>query len=129
MNRALEGKVYPAIGFTVRFDRVEHFSAVVGDDGSFVPPIFVTVAEVAATAQVLADPDLGLDFARVVHGEQEYEWRRPIAVGDELAVAPRIASIRSKGGHEFLTIETEMKDASGEQVVLARNVLIVRTRV
>lgn len=129
MNRALEGKVYPAVGFTVSSGQVDRFSAVVGNDGSFVPPIFVTAAEVAAMAQVIADPDLGLDFARVVHGEQEYEWRRPIAVGDELVAAPRIASIRSKGGHEFLTIETEMRDASGEPVVLARNVLIVRARV
>lgn len=128
LNPKLEGKVYPAIAFPVEADRVARFARAVGDDGSFVPPTFVTAGEFAALVQVIADPELGLDTTRVVHGEQEYEWRRPLRLGEELSVHPRIASIRTRGGHEFLTVETEMRDPQGELVVLARNTLIVRRR-
>ncbi len=128
LNPELQGKAYPEMAFAVDPGRVDAFAKAVGDDGSFVPPTLVTVGEIAALAQVIADPELGLDFARVVHGEQEYEWRRPLRPGDELSVRPRIASIRAKGGHEFLTVETEMRDPGGELVVLARSTLIVRGR-
>jgi hypothetical protein len=126
LNPALEGKTYPPVSFGVDPDHVARFSSAVGDDGSFVPPTFVTVPELLALAQVIRDPDLGLDFARVVHGGQEYEWRRPIGDSDALLVTARIAEVRSKGGYEFLTVESEMRDDSGKLVVLARSALVVR---
>ncbi|HEX7463370.1 MAG TPA: MaoC family dehydratase N-terminal domain-containing protein [Actinomycetota bacterium] len=126
LNPALEGKAYSPISFEVAPDLVARFSSAVGEDGSFVPPTFVTVPEIVALAQVIADPDLGLDFARVVHGGQEYEWRRPVRESDTLSVTARIAEVRITRGFEFLTVETEMRDDSGELVVLARNGLIVR---
>jgi acyl-CoA thioesterase FadM len=51
---------------------------------------------------------------------------RPIRVGDVLVVESTIESIRFKCGHEFLTLRTEMRDAAGEMVVVARTGLIVR---
>ncbi len=126
MNHALAGKVYPATTFTVEADRVGAFAEAVGDEGAFVPPTFATAPEIAAIAQLIGDAELGLDFTRVVHGEQEYEWRRPLTVGVVLSVTPRIADIRAKGGHEFLVVETEMLDPDGEVVVRARSTLISR---
>lgn len=126
LNEALIGKEYPSVTFTVEGDHVRRFAAAVGDDRAYTPPTFVTAPEIAAMAQVVGDPELGLDFTRVVHGEQEYEWHRPLAVGDVLSVTPRIAGIQAKGGHEFLVVETELRDAHGELVVLARNTLISR---
>lgn len=127
MNPALEGKWYPPITFTMEEDRVRRFAAAVGDDGSFVPPTFVTAPEFAAgLTQAVADPELGLDFARVLHGEQEYEWLRPLVVGETLEVRATIESIRSKGSMGFLTLRTEMRDADGSMVVVGRSSLIVR---
>ena len=126
MNLALEGKAYALVHFEVREDHVRRFADVVGGDGSSVPPTFVTAPEIeAGLDQVVADPELGLDFARVVHGEQEFEWLRPVRVGDVLEVRTTIESIRAKGGHEFLTLRTEMRDEAGVLVVLARSLLIV----
>jgi len=129
MNVELEGKTYPPTRFEVRREHALAFARAVGDDGSFVPPTFVTAPEVqAGLAQVVEDADLGMDFARVVHGEQEYEWSRPVRVGDVLEVRSKIESIRAKGGHEFLTLRTEMRDETGALVVLARSSLVVRGR-
>ncbi|MEW6059501.1 MAG: MaoC family dehydratase N-terminal domain-containing protein [Actinomycetota bacterium] len=126
LNSALEGKSYPPVSFQVEPEHVARFSSAVGEDGSFVPPTFATAPEISALAQVIADPELGLDFARVVHSGQEYEWRRSLAASGTLSVTPRIVAVGAKGRHEFLTVETEMRDGAGELVVLARNTLIVR---
>lgn len=127
MNVGSERKTYPAIRFEVREEHVRAFAHAIGDDGSFFPPTFVTAPEIrAGLAQVVEDADLGMDYARVVHGEQEYEWSRPVRVGDVLEVRSTIESIRAKGGHEFLTLRTELRDEAGELVVLARSSLVVR---
>ena len=79
-----------------------------------------------ASAQVVLDQELGLDYSRVVHGEQEYDWRRPMVVGDVLTATPQIAGISARGPNEFLVIESEVHDASGETVVVARSTLLSR---
>jgi acyl dehydratase len=127
LNVALEGKSYPPVRFVVEAEHVRRFAAAIGEDADGVPPTFVTAPEIrAGLAQVVADPELGLDFTRVVHGGQEYEWRRPVRVGETLEVRSTIEDVRSKGGHGFLTLRTEMRDAAGALVVLARSTLIER---
>ena len=127
MNAALEGKTYPALSFEVLEERVRRFAAALGQDGSFVPPTFVTAPAIeAGLARTVADRELGLDFSRVVHGEEEHEWSRPIRVGETLEAAATIESIRSKGGHEFLTIRTDLRDPDGALVATARSSLVVR---
>lgn len=127
LNPAREGAEYPPVRFEVGDEHVARFARAVGDDGSAVPPTFVTAPEIqAGLARVVGDPELGLDFSRVVHGEQEYEWSRAVRVGDVLEVISQIESIRTKGGHGFLTLRTEMRDAAGELVVVARSSLVVR---
>ena len=126
MNEALEGKGYPSVAFTVEQAHTARFARVVGHEGDGVPPTFPTAAEFAALTQVIEDPELALDFAHVLHAEQEYEYRRPLVVGDRLTLTPRLAQIRRKGALEFCTVETEMRDAAGDVVVIARNSLVVR---
>jgi hypothetical protein len=126
MNVALEGKVYPDTTFTVDEERVDLFRAAVGEAGEIVPPTFATVAEFAVFPLIVGDAELGLDFSRVVHAEQEYEWRLPFRMGEALTVRSRIASIRQKAGNGFLTIETKLLDRGGELVVLARATMIER---
>jgi hypothetical protein len=127
MNSQLEGKVYPPAPFEVNAERVRAFALAVGAPEGPVPPTFATVAEFEALPRIIADPELGLDFTRVVHGEQDYEWHRPLFPGDSLTAVTRIASIRHKGGTGFLTVETELRDTGDEVVVLARATLIERS--
>jgi acyl dehydratase len=142
MNQDLKGKEYPEISFRVERDRVTQFSNAVGeDDPRFLDaaaakeagfpdqvafPTFPTVVGILASAQVVLDQDLGVDYSRVVHGEQEFEWRRPIVVGDELRASPRIADVYARGPNEFLVIEAPVIDAAGEVVCVARSTLLSR---
>jgi acyl dehydratase len=127
MNRALAGKTYPPQALTLDAGRVAAFAAAVGHPGGGVPPTFATALEHAALPSVVGDPELGLDYSRVVHGEQEYEWGRPMKVGETLSAEVAIESIRAKGGLEMLTIRTDMRDGGGRTVVIARTTLIVRS--
>jgi acyl dehydratase len=125
MNSEAEGTSYPGIEFVVDPGRVAAFRAVFGQDHG-MPPTFLTAAEFAAFPQVLNDPILDLDFTRVVHGSQEYEYVRPLREGERLTVRPRIASIRSKGGSGFLTVVMEVFGEDGELAATAKSVMIER---
>jgi len=125
MNPDAAGTVYPDVPFTVDPDRVAAFRAVVGErDG--VPPTFITAAEFTVFPHVIADPGLGLDFTRVLHGSQEYVYERPLREGETLSVRARIDSIRQKGDTGFLTVVMELRDDAGELVCTARSQMVER---
>ncbi len=142
LNRELQGKEYPSVTYEVGREKIREFATAVGETAAIyhdpeaakeagypeqvAPLTFPTVIHIKSGPQVVMDPELGLNYALVVHGSQEFEYRRPIVAGDVLTATPRIAEITAKGPHEFLTIETPITDASGEEVCVARATLISR---
>ena len=100
MNPSAAGKTYPATTFTVDPERVSAFRKIF-DEVEGVPATFATVAEFAVMPQIVADPELGLDFSRVLHGNQEYEFRRPLREGETLEVAVPFGFRWGHGGMEF----------------------------
>ena len=142
LNQSLKGKEYGEITFTVERDRVAQFADAIGDDSPLyrdaeaaraagyadvvAPPTFLTTMQLQTSGQVVLDPDLGLDYSRVVHGEQEFVLNRAIVVGDELTATPRIADIYAKKRNEFLVTESEIRDQSGRLVAVSRSTIISR---
>jgi len=142
LNQSMKGKEYQPVTVTVEREDVRRFADAIGEDNplfrdseaaraagcaeQLAPPTFVTRMQIMTSAQVVLDRELGLNYALVVHGEQEYDWRRPIVVGEVLSTVPRIADIYSKKSNEYLVIEAEIKDARGETVVIGRTTLISR---
>ena len=127
LNHDLEGKTYPSVRFRLGETRVRAFADAVGHRGPGVPPTIVTVPEIeTGLSNVVSDPALGVDLARVLHGEQEYVWVRPAALGEVLTAESTIESIRGRGGMQFLTLRTELRDETGRLVVSGRSTLIVR---
>jgi len=127
LNPAIAGKRYPPVEFVLDAERVGAFATAIGHPTDDVPPTIVTVPEIAAgLANVLADPELGLDLTRVLHGEQEYEWGRPFTVGERVVAEATIEDIRSRGGLKILRLRTELRDEAGSTVVVGRSTLIVR---
>ena len=127
LNRELVGRAYPPVVFEVGADRVEAFARVVGHPGGGVPPTLVTAPELAAGLDnVLADRELGVDLAHVLHGEQRYAWHRPLEVGETVTASATIEDIRGRPALEFLTLRTEIRDAGGELVCEGRTTLLHR---
>ena len=127
LNGSLEGKRYPAVRVTIDEDRVRTFAHAVDHRGPGVPPTILTVPEIqAGLRNVLADPELGVDLARVLHGEQSYEWSRPLALGETLVAEATIESIRGRGALQFLSLRTDVRDEGGDRVAVARSTLLIR---
>jgi acyl dehydratase len=143
LNTALIGKEYDVVDFTVERDRVNQFVDAIGEQDPIyrdpeaaraagfaeqvAPPTFITVIQIMTSGQVVLDQELGLDYSRVVHGEQEYRYERPLVVGDHIVATPRLASIERKKSNEFLTVTSEVHDAeSGELLLTTRSTLISR---
>ncbi|HET6770136.1 MAG TPA: MaoC family dehydratase N-terminal domain-containing protein [Actinomycetota bacterium] len=142
LNMDLLGKTYPPITYEVGREKIREFATAVGETSPIhhdleaakeagyaeqvAPLTFATVLHLRAIPAVLTDPDLRLDYSRVVHGEQEFEYHRPILAGDVLVATQRIADISFRGPLEFLRIETTITDDAGAVVVVARATLISR---
>lgn len=123
VNPEAEGTTYPAVEFVIEPARVAAFRDVFGQPTG-VPPTFLTAAEFATFPQVLRDPALGLDFARVLHGGQSYEIERPIREGETLTVRTSIESVRVRGGTGFLVIAMQLDDDAGAPVARTRSTMI-----
>jgi len=125
VNAAAEGKVYPAVEVEVEPERLKDFRGVFRQ-ASGVPPTFVTTIEYLAFAQVAADPELALDFARVVHGAQEFDHRRPVREGETLTATIRVDSVRGIGANAFLVVITDIVDEDGTLVCVAKSTMVER---
>jgi len=125
MDKAAEGTRYPEQRFEVEPARVARFREVFRQTQG-VPPTFVTAAEFSVFPMVIGDERLSLDFAKVVHGDELYEYRRPLVEGETLLVRTRIESIRSKGATAFLTLVTDLVGEDGEVAVVARSTMVER---
>jgi acyl dehydratase len=90
------------------------------------PPTFPVVITMAASRQIVEDPALGLDYSRVVHGDQRFAYSRPVVAGDELVCVNSVDEITSRGGHDFLTTRTEVSTVAGEPVVTVWSKLVQR---
>jgi hypothetical protein len=125
----LAGKTYPAVTFEIEPERVQAFAKAIGaDPAGGVPPTFAAVYSLGATApQLFGDPDAAIDFARLLHAEQEFVWSRHPEPGETVRSHGRIASDISRRGMRFVTFETETRDARGNEVCVSRALFVIRS--
>ena len=89
-------------------------------------PTFAVIIAQRADARIIADPDSGIDYSRVVHGEQRFVHHRPIVAGDRLVATPHVDSVDARGRHAMVTTRVEIADENGEPVTTARSTIVVR---
>jgi acyl dehydratase len=143
VNASVEGRVYPPTEpYLVGREKVREFARAVfathpvnldpeaaraaGYADVVAPTTFPIVVTAATLEQLLADEEAGVDFTRVVHGDQRFAYSRPIVAGDELTATMTITSVKSIGGHSMVTSESAITDATGAHVVTATSTLVVR---
>ncbi|GAB3140240.1 MaoC family dehydratase N-terminal domain-containing protein [Micromonospora sonneratiae] len=115
-----------AIGATEAAYHDPEAAHALGHSDVLAPPTFPVVLTMAASQQIIDDPALGLDYSRVVHGDQRFAYTRPVVAGDELVCVNTVEDIVSRGGHDFLTTRTEVATVAGEPVVTVWSKLVVR---
>jgi hypothetical protein len=133
LNRDFIGRAYPPVAFEVTEDGVRAFADSIHDPSpafrgpdAIAPPTYTTIPAIAAAHRFADEPALNLDWASVLHGDQEFEWHAPLAVGQAYEAATTILDIRGRYPLEFITLETLVTDAQGEIAVRSRSTLIAR---
>jgi acyl dehydratase len=139
----LEGTSYPETEpYLVGREKVREFARAVGSADPLsldaaaaqaagyadvvAPPTFPVVVQERTLAQLLADERAGVDFSRVVHGDQRFSYRRPIVAGDLLTARMTVTAVKRLGGNAMVTAESVIRDAGGEHVATAISTLVVR---
>jgi hypothetical protein len=122
------GRTYPAVSFEIEPERVAAFARAIGaDPADGVPPTYATVYSLAATApQLFADEEAAVDFAHLLHAEQEFAWLRHPRLGESVTSRGRVASDTSRRGMRFISFETDTTDASGAEVCRSRALFVIR---
>lgn len=143
VNPAIEGRTYPPTDpYLVGREKVREFARAVlathpthfdpdaaraaGHADVVAPATFPIVVTAATLDQLLSDDEAGVDFTRVVHGDQRFSYSRPIVAGDELVATMTVTSVKTLGGHSMVTSESAIADATGAHVVTATSTLVVR---
>jgi acyl dehydratase len=90
------------------------------------PPMFAAVYCGPAIGPALLDPEVGIDFARMVHGAQEFSWHAPVVAGDEIATEATLEEKAERGGLQFFTFRTVSVNQRGETVCEGKWTNIVR---
>jgi acyl dehydratase len=117
---AIEGKSYGPYPLRICAEKVSDFVAATSDDPDrwleFAPPGWAAAALFAVAPILLTDPDLGDAGRSVIHGEQRFEWARPLRIEANLTVTGIVSKVRERGGVFFTTFEFEAKDEAGPVV-------------
>lgn len=143
LNPDIVGKTYPDTQpYLIGREKVREFAIAIGDSSPVfhdlaaaaelgyadlpAPPTFAFTLTHRAMAAAMFDPDLGLDYARVVHGAQSFDYRRPLLAGDEVVVSSHIAEVYTRGRNEYLVTQADVQTLAGELVVSTRSIIVSR---
>lgn len=124
----MAGRTYPAVTFEIDKERVEAFARSIGADPSDgVPPTFAAVYSLGVTApQLFGDSEAGIDFGKLLHAEQEFEWTRHPQPGETVTSQGTIASDVTRRGIRMVSFETETKGSRGDVVCRSRALFVIR---
>jgi hypothetical protein len=122
------GRTYPAVTFAIEEERVAAFARAIGaDPDAGVPPTFAAVYSLGATApQLFEDTDAAIDFGKLLHAEQEFEWTRHPQPGETVISQGRIASDMTRRGMRLVSFETETTGEDGDVLCKSRALFVIR---
>ena len=143
LDQSFVGRKYPPTEpYEVSREKIREFADAIGDPHPayrdpeaaralghpdvIAPPTFGIVLSMRASAQVIGDPELGLDYSKVVHGEQRFVAARPVRAGDRLTATVTVESIRVAAGNDLITTRGDVATVDGEPVFTAYATLVAR---
>jgi len=143
LNPAFVGRSFPpSEPYEVGREHIRDFASAIGDHHPayrdpaaaralghpdvIAPPTFLTVIGFRRPNGAMTDPELGVDYGRLVHGEQRFTHHRPVVAGARLVSTSTVTDIRVAGRNELLTLTTEITTVDGEAVATVTSVVVIR---
>jgi acyl dehydratase len=142
VNTDAIGKQYEPVLYAVGREKVREFASAVGETNPLhfdveaaraagygdvvAPPMFAVVYAGRAVGPAIFDPDLGINFAMMVHGGQEFRWGPIVVAGDEITTTTTVKDVAERGGMGFYIFESVSENQRGETVCTGLWTNIVR---
>jgi acyl dehydratase len=142
VSTAAVGKRYPPTVYAVGREKIREYALAVGETNPLyldpqaaraaghrdvvAPPMFVVVYSGAALGPALFDPEVGIDFARLVHGGQEFRWGPLVVAGDEITTTVSVKDISERAGNGTFVFESQSTNQDGATVCVGTWTNIVR---
>lgn len=142
MNTEAVGKTYEPTVYAVGREKIREYAHAVGETDRLyldpavaraaghrdvvAPPMFCVVYSSAAIAPAIFDPEVGINFALMVHGGQEFTWGPLVVAGDEITTRVTVASIEQRGDKGFFVFESVSANQDGATVCTGTWTNIVR---
>jgi len=132
VNTGVVGKAYPATTYVVGREKVREYARAVGETDPLyldveaawaaghadvvAPPMFAVVYAMPAVAAGMFDPEVGIDFARLVHARQDFRWGPLVVAGDEISTTVSVKDVSERRGSGFYVFESISCNDRGETV-------------
>src|SRR5437660_9028032 len=116
------GKTYESTSYAVGREKIREYAAAVGETNPLhfdveaaraagyadvvAPPMFAVVYAGRSVGPAIFDPEVGINFAMMVHGSQEFRWGPPVVAGDEITTTTTVKDIAERGGMGFYVFES-----------------------
>jgi acyl dehydratase len=142
MSAAAAGRTFAAVSYAVGREKVREYASAVGETNPLhldpaaareagyadvvAPPMFAVVYAAPAIMPALFDPDVGIDFARMVHGGQAFEWGPLVVAGDEITTECACTDVYERAGLHYYIFETRSTNQREEWVCTGTWTNIVR---
>jgi acyl dehydratase len=142
IDRRFIGKEYPVTEYEIGREKMKEYANAINDPNphyvagevgkksrygdNIAPPLFASVYNLMGCANMFMDPELQLNFAMLVHGEQEFEWLEPVRPGDVITTRGKIVEILEKGKNDVIVYEARSTNQDGELVTVGRATFVVR---
>jgi acyl dehydratase len=143
LDASFAGRTYPPTPpYEVGREKIREFADAIGDpDPAYrdpaaaqalghpdvvAPPTFAVIVAFRGLDTIVDDPELGLDYSRVVHGDQRFSYVRPIRAGDRLTATAVVETVRSLAGNDVLGVRCDLDTVGGERVGSAWSTLVAR---
>ncbi|MDP9345907.1 MAG: MaoC family dehydratase N-terminal domain-containing protein [Actinomycetota bacterium] len=139
---AAAGKSYPPTTYAVGREKIREYAHATGESDPLhldvdaaraagyrdlvAPPMFAVVYAAPALAPGLFDPEVGIDFGRMVHGGQEFKWGPLVISGDEITTTVTLQDVTARESMSFYVFESVSENQEGDTVCVGTWTNIVR---
>lgn len=136
------GKEYPITEYEIGREKMKEYASAINNDSPYyfdkefgkkseygdniAPPNFAAVYALLGCANLFFDPEIKLNFAMLVHGEQEFEWIKPVKPGDVITTTGKIVDIAEKGNNDVVSYEARSVNQDGDLVTIGRATFVIR---
>jgi acyl dehydratase len=136
------GKTFPPLEYEVGREKIREYAHAVGETDPVhhdraaaraagfrdvvAPPMFAVVYSAGSVAPAIFDPEIGMNFAMMVHGGQEFVWGEPVCSGDTITTTSEFKDYSERAGMRFYVFESVSTNQDAAEVCRGTWTHIVR---